>query len=153
MRLALVLFLFALVPGVFAQVSVVRTWPSYRTAESFKRVSEYFTGRESTGGQTYLRSQPGERAGFYFLLRLRNKGQPVTGATLQLQLITQHAPTPVNHTHTVEVPKGDHVYQIGLTGKDWPNPAEHPVAWRILLTDTAGNILASDQSYLWSKEG
>ena len=36
----------------------------------FVRLSEYFTGKENTGNRMIVRSQPEERTGLYFILRL-----------------------------------------------------------------------------------
>lgn len=132
-------------------VSIVRTWTSYRTAESFTRISEYFSGRENTGGQVVLRTQPQERSGFYFLCRVRNPQPAIAAARLELHLITQHSPTPTVYKYDVSLPKGDQVFQVGLTGDDWKDPEEHPVAWQIVLVDAEGRPLATDQSFLWSK--
>lgn len=153
MRLLLLFLAFPLLASaaVASDLAIVRTWPGYRTEESFMRVSEYFTGRENTGGQTYLRSKPEQRAGYYFLVRVKNSGERHEAARLELQVITPHSPAPATYSYTVEVPRGRHVYQIGLTGSDWPNVEEAPVAWHIAVFDSQGNPLVTDQSYLWSK--
>ncbi|HEY9154351.1 MAG TPA: hypothetical protein VIM69_04430 [Opitutaceae bacterium] len=131
---------------------IVRVWPDYRTTQSFVSISEYFTGQEKpVRNQTILRSQPGERAGFYFLTRLANQGSSITGAKIQLDVISSRAPEAVSYTFPINIPHGQHVYQVGLTGTDWPVANEHPVAWRVLILDTAGNELLSKQSFLWSK--
>lgn len=132
-------------------VSIVRTWTGFRTVESFTRISEYFNGKENTGGQVMLRTQPQERAGFYFLCRVRNTQTPVAGAKLLLHVITPHSPTAATYTYDVSLPKGDQVFQVGLTGSDWKNPEENPVAWQIELLDADGRKLATDESFLWSK--
>jgi hypothetical protein len=132
-------------------VSIVRTWTGFRTVESFTRISEYFNGQENTGGQVMLRSQPQERSGFYFLCRVRNTQSPIAKAKLNLRVITPHSPTATTYTYEVSLPKGDQVFQVGLTGSDWKDPAENPVAWQIELLDPAGQKLATDESFLWSK--
>jgi hypothetical protein len=138
-------------PLLAHELKIVRTWPGYRTAETFSRVSEYFTGRENTGGQTYLRSQPAQREGYYFLLRVKNGSDALTSASLELNLITARSPEPVTYRYPVAVPAGQHVFQVGLTGSDWPNPEETPVAWQLVIRDAEGAVLVSDQSFLWSK--
>lgn len=135
-----------------SEVKVVRVWPSYRTADSFMRISEYFTGKENPGRkQTLLRTHPDQRAGFYFLTRLANTGEAVKDATLELHLITPRSPKEVIFTFKTTVPHGENVFHVGLTGGDWPLASEHPVAWRINLLSAEGHELASEQSYLWSK--
>lgn len=133
-------------------LKIVRVWADYRTTQSFVSISEYFSGQEKPmRNQTILRSQPGERAGFYFLTRLANQGAALTGAKIQLDVISPRAPEAVSYTFPINIPHGQHVYQVGLTGTDWPVANEHPVAWRVLILDTAGNQLLSKQSFLWSK--
>jgi hypothetical protein len=41
-------------------------------AESFDRISEYFGGGENSARRIVLRSRSGDRAGYYFLVRLVN---------------------------------------------------------------------------------
>jgi hypothetical protein len=154
MRLLIAALAFALSAACLCagDLRIIRVWPDYRTTQSFVSISEYFSGQESPPhNQTILRSQPGERAGFYFLTRLANRGSAVTGAKIELDVISPRAPEAVSYTFPINIPHGQHVYQVGLTGTDWPVPNEHPVAWRVLILDTAGNTLLSKQSYLWSK--
>jgi hypothetical protein len=128
----------------------VRLWPGYRTAESFDRIAEYFTNEENTGGERILRTQPKERAGYYFLLRMKN-ASPLAGARIGLELITETAPQPKTHMFTLaSLPAGRQVLHIGVTGADWPGgPRAHPVAWRLRLFAPDGRELLSEQSFLW----
>ena len=134
-----------------ADVSFVRVWPGYRSADSFERISEYFTGEENTGGQTVLRSRPAERAGFYFLARLKNAGPAVAGATFELDVITPASAAPRTFTFTAGLPAGEHVFNLGLTGADWPGAKVQPVAWKLTVLAPGGAELARAQSYLWEK--
>jgi len=147
--LVLVIALFCAASARGADVTFVRVWPGYRTAESFERISEYLTGRENTGGETVLRSQPARRDGFYFLVRLKNTGDPIAAATVKLDLITPASATPRTLTFTADLPAGQHVFECGLTGADWPNAKAHPVAWKIVIRAPDGAELASSQSFLW----
>ncbi|HTQ30630.1 MAG TPA: hypothetical protein VMI53_05415 [Opitutaceae bacterium] len=143
--------LLGLVPARAADVSFVRVWPGYRSAESFERISEYLTGGENTGGQIVLRSRPAERAGFYFLARLKNAGPAVAGATFQLDVITPASATPRTVTFTADLPAGEHVFNLGLTGADWPDANAQPVAWKLAVLAPGGAELVHRQSYLWEK--
>lgn len=148
----LLLLIFATGASRGAGPEIVRVWPSYRTASSFVRISEYFTGREAFGRhETIFRTDPATRAGFYFLTRIKNRSEEITGAQLQLEIITPDAPTPKIFRFPILVPHGNHVFQLGLTGKDWPNIDQKPVAWRILVLAPDGHALLSRQSFLWSK--
>ncbi|OAM87984.1 hypothetical protein OH491_07480 [Termitidicoccus mucosus] len=139
-------------PAVTPSVELVRLWPGYRTAESFDRIAEYFTNEEKTGGQIILRTQPKERAGYYFLLRVKN-ASPLDGASIGLDLITDAGPRPKTHTFALApLSAGKQVLNIGVTGADWPGgPDAHPVAWRLRLLAPDGRELLSEQSFLWGR--
>jgi len=155
MRLALLLaLLLGAVPAVRASdVEVVRVWTDWRTAESFERISEYFTGQENTGSDVVRRTQPATRAGFYFLVRLRNHGAAQPAAKLVISLIKPDSPQVRVYTFPAPLAAGDTVFQLGLTGADWPGPKVHPVAWKLEAVATDGTPLAVEKSFLWAKPG
>ena len=135
-----------------AELRAIRVWPGYRTSESFERISEYFSGQENPGNDTYLRSQPAVRDGFYFMVRLKNKGAAVEGARAEVQVITPDSPLPktVSTFAPTTLRAGSHVYQVGLTGTDWPDATIQPVAWLVRFVSADGTELAREQSFLWS---
>jgi hypothetical protein len=149
--LVFVLALFCAASARAADVNFVRVWPGYRTAGSFDRISEYLDGQENTGGETILRSQSAQRDGFYFLVRLKNTGDAIAGAGVELSVITPASATPRTLNFTADLPAGSHVFECGLTGADWPDATAHPVAWKIVIRAPGGAELASTQSFLWSK--
>jgi hypothetical protein len=154
MRLALSLFvLFCTVRLSAADLTAVRVWPAYRTAESFERISEFFDGRENTSGQTVLRSQASTREGFYFLTRIKNTGPALENIRVELNIITPASPEPKRVTSftATTLPAGQHVFQIGLTGTDWPNALVQPVAWQLRFLSADGQELLREQSFLWSQ--
>ncbi|MBI5382334.1 MAG: hypothetical protein HZA31_10580 [Opitutae bacterium] len=154
MRLGLLLLLSLLTtaPGVSAaELNIVRVWPSYRTAESFVRIAEYFGGAENSDRRIVLRSQPGERAGYYFLVRIANSGAARTGCTWQLQVIMPTARTPRAFTFPAELATGERVFELGLSGTDWPDARTEPVAWLLVLKTADGQELARQQSFLWER--
>ncbi len=135
-----------------AEIRFVHVWGNYRTADSFVRISEYFTGHEEPGhGQTLLRTQPRQRGGYYFLSRVKNTDAEISGAKIELQIITARNPAAVKYDFPIDVPRGQHVYQVGLTGTDWPTLDEQPVAWKMSLFSSDGKTLAEEQSFAWSK--
>jgi hypothetical protein len=142
--------LIATTSALASEVSIVRIQPGWRDAASFKRVSEYFSGRENTGGQIVIRTQPDERAGFYFLARVKNSGAPLV-AKIRLELIGSKQSDPVVHTLTTELKSGDSVLNVGITGADWPDPRVHPIAWKFELLGEDARLLARETSYLWAK--
>ena len=52
------------------KVSIESLAERYFEHRDFKRLLEYFTGREYKGNQLILRSDPSVRAGMYFILNL-----------------------------------------------------------------------------------
>jgi hypothetical protein len=133
-----------------APFHIVRVWPGHRTAESFDRISEFLTGEENPGRQTILRTQPTDRAGYYFLMRIDNPDAAITGATVQLDVIRPDSSTPKNFLFTTTVPHGSHAFNIGLSGTDWPGTQVNPVAWRLIVRSADGTELARQQSFLWA---
>lgn len=150
-RCIFVLLLGAVLTASAAEVEFVRIWPAWRKTESFIRISEYFGGGENTGRQTVLRTQAGERSGFYFLTRTANSGEPVTGAKFELKVILPDSPFPRVFFLPADVPAGGHVFNLGLTGEDWPDKKIQPVAWRLRLLAADGRELAVGKSFLWEK--
>jgi hypothetical protein len=132
------------------EVDFVRVWPAWRAAGSFVRIQEYFGGGEDTGSQTMLRTRPDDRSGFYFLTRTRNPGPARARVRFVLDVITPDSPNPKSFTFSTKLVTGSHVYNLGLTGKDWPGNKVQPVAWRLRLLAADGEELGSRQSFLWS---
>ena len=145
--LLLLLFLPATVRA--AGPEIVRVFTGWRDAASFQRVTEYLDGRENTGGIIVLRTQPGARAGFYWLVRLKNDGEPLAGAKFELQVITPTSPETKTFTFSADVTAGSPLYQLGLTGADWPDAKARPAAWRLRLLTADGRTLIGEQSFLW----
>lgn len=134
-----------------ADVEFLRVWPGWRGAESFERISEYFGGRENHGRQTVLRTQADERGGYYFLVRIKS-ASAVPAATFELTVIRPDTPQPKVYRFTTAVPAKETVFQLGLTGHDWPQGDKaNPVAWKLVLVGAEGQMLAERKSFLWEK--
>ena len=149
--LSFVCFVFFVVPFLAhaAEVEFVRVWPAWRTAESFDRISEYFDGQENTGRHTVVRTQPDARAGFYFLVRTKTTLN-AADAKFVLQIIKPDAPQAKTYTFPVVLIGREVVFNLGLTGTDWPDRKTHAVAWHLALVNGKGDELASGQSFLWA---
>ncbi len=148
--LALLLALCGAVPAFAAGPSIVRVFPGWRDAASFKRISEYFDGKENNGGEIVVRTHPDQRGGYYFLVRLANPGGPAD-VRLHLTVVTPDSATPREFTFPVSLPSGDKVCNLGLTGKDWPDAKVNAVAWKLTVLDADGREVATAKSYLWDK--
>jgi hypothetical protein len=133
-----------------ADVAITRVFTGWRDAASFKRIAEYFTGREHTGDEIVRRTQPAERAGYYFLARTANPG-PARPARFELAVILPRAPEARRHSFPVELPAGKALFNLGLTGADWPGRETDAVAWQLELRAEDGTLLATARSYLWEK--
>lgn len=149
--LSLIALLASAAVAFAADVEFVRVWPAWRDAASFERISEYFTGHEPSGREAILRTQPAQRSGYYFLTRLKNDGPLLAQAQFRVHVITPANPEPKEFVFTADVPPGRQVFHLGLTGGDWPDAKARPVAWRIELVGAGDAVLASEQSFLWSK--
>lgn len=153
MRFAFVSFLaFALARvASAAEVEFVRVWPQWHDAASFERISEYFGGGETHGREIVLRTQPADRGGYYFLVRTRSAAE-FSGAKFELSVIRPDSPEPKKYTFDTAVPAKESVYQLGLTGTDWPaGKKANPVAWKIALLAADGRVLSEQKSFLWEK--
>ena len=134
-----------------ADLTIAHVYTGWREAASFKRISEYFDGKENTNGATVLRTHPDQRAGYYFLVRTKNSGTTFP-VDIKLQLITQANSTLLTYQFPSEFRNGSAVIQLGLTGNDWPDSKANPVAWRIEILAKDGSVLSADQSYLWENK-
>ncbi len=139
------------VPPRAADVTFVRVWIRWSKAAPFHRISEYLTGRENFGGRIVLRSHPSRRAGLYFLVRVKHPGPLIPGVRFDLQVIAPGNPLPRTFSFPFNLPAGGKVCDLGLTGDDWPNRNEFPIAWKLALLAADGRILAETRSFLWSK--
>ena len=132
------------------ELTIVRVQHEWRDAASFKRIAEYFDGQEHNGGEALRRSHPEERSGYYFFVRIKNPGA-LRPAKASLQVVHSTSAQAVTYEFPVELRAGDTVFNIGLTGADWPDAKLHPVAWKLNFIADDGHILATATSYLWEK--
>ena len=134
-----------------ADVEFLRVWPGWRDAEAFDRISEYFGGRENVGRQLILRTQKEVRPGYYFLVRVKS-ATAIANARFEVSVIRPDNPEPKIFRFEAAVAAKESVYQLGLTGSDWPaGAAANPVAWKLALVGSDGNVLAEQKSFLWEK--
>jgi hypothetical protein len=146
-----ILFLFLALAASAADLRLVRVWPEWRDGKSFKRISEYFTGRENTGGRIILRTDSAQRTGYYFLVRVENPGA-IRTVQAQLHLIPPGSPTQQTTVFPVTLHPGANVLNLGLTTPEWRDAKTQPVAWQLqFIATNSGAVLATEKSYLWDK--
>jgi len=133
-----------------ADLTIVRVFTGWRQAASFKRISEYFSGKENSGHETVLRTHAAQRAGYYFLVHAANPGAP-TAVTIKVELIPPTDTKSRDFTFTTDLKSGETVLNLGLTGADWPDAKATPVAWKLTILTASDRVLATEKSYLWEK--
>jgi hypothetical protein len=131
-------------------VTIVHVFSGWRDAPSFKRISEYFTGVENTGGETMLRTHPDQRAGFYFLVRVANAGTALP-VKMILQIIAVNEAKARQYSFATDLKVGETVLELGVTGADWPDAKANPIAWKLDVLADDGRALATKESYVWEK--
>jgi hypothetical protein len=137
-----------------AEVELIRVWPGWHDEEDFERISEYFgpaNAAPKQGREVVLRTRDSTRAGYYFLVRVRSPSA-LPEVKFELSVIRPDAVQPITFTLPTSLPARETVYQLGLTGADWPEGRKvHPVAWKLVLRNAGGQILAEHKSFLWEK--
>lgn len=131
---------------------IVRVWPAYRDDASFRRISEYLNGQENTGAEIVLRTQDEPRDGYYFVTRVKTDAA-AAGANLVLEVVLPGDPAVHTYTFAADLPAGEKVVNLGLTGSDWPGKKIRPAAWRLTARAADGAVLAEKASFLWSSSG
>jgi hypothetical protein len=125
----------------------------YLAEENFKRISEYFTGRENKSGRVIERTDPKQRTGYYFIVDLAWHPGVVlpAGTRAELQYIRSDNPAPRTAEFTFSSATGTwpEIY-LGLTGADWPQDEFTITAYKLTLEDAQGRVLAERQSFLWA---
>lgn len=133
--------------SLHAELTIVST--EHRDASYFKRLSEYFTGKENPGRYSIVRTEPASRDGFYVSLKASGEVALENIAAIRLQYIpagTQEITTIDLSVDSIEKRR----ILVGFTGHQWSGTESRPIAWKIELLSTNGATLDSAQSFLWS---
>lgn len=150
--LSLLLFTGMSVALPASDLTIIRVFTGWRDAASFKRIAEYFDGREHKHGEIVLRTHPDRREGYYFLVRTANPGAP-RPVKISLDLIAPGETKTRNYAFSTDLGSGETVLNLGLTGADWPDAKADPVAWKLTMLSADNQPLAAEKSYLWEKPG
>jgi hypothetical protein len=140
--------LLALATSASAELTIIST--EHRDADSFKRVSEYLTGKHSDGRYDAYRSDDSSRDGFYISLLASDRSVLDSVSNVRVQFVR----IGTQNIESFEVPAGELKKKrilVGFTGSEWADPDKHPVAWKVDLLDDSGASLESAQSFLWSE--
>lgn len=124
---------------------------AWKPEQDFKRISEYFTGKENTSGRLILRSDAEYRAGQYWTLTLnRSAAEIPVGSRFIVDYIVaseskeQHQVFPVGQTADTNCE-----VLLGLTGSAWQEEQPDLLAWQVTLESPDGSVLAAHHSFLW----
>ena len=131
--------------------AIVRIYTGWRDGASFKRIAEYFDGKEHTGREVVLRTHPQQRTGYYFLVHVKNPAGTLRNVQFQVQFIEHGAAAMRTHLFPADLGAGATVFQLGLTGPEWQDAKAQPVAWHVQVLAEDGRVLVSEKSYLWEK--
>ena len=126
---------------------------SFHQHYDFVRVSEYFTGKENTGGRYIARTKPEDRSGMYFWIATDIAKESINASDHKLVLKILDSASidskdfefPIS---TKALKKGK--FMVGITGNDWSSNNKSIIAWRIEIFAPKESLIASTQSYLWS---
>ena len=126
---------------------------SWKTEREFKRISEYFTEEENTGGNVVVRSDPEVRTGLYLIVGIRFPGKIPAGSTAELRYFSPSKKGEQTQEWTLPEFTGRPTAEIrlGLTGEKWSNAdsRKRPTAWKLTITAPSGEKLVERKSFLW----
>lgn len=146
-RLITFLTLLALAATARAELTVISS--AHREADSFKRFSEYLTGKPSEGRYEIIRSDDSSRDGFYVSLLASDKAAIKQVSTVKVQFVRAGTLEIESFEKKADSLKKKRIL-VGFTESEWHGSKNHPMAWKIELLDSAGTVLESAQSFLWS---
>jgi len=132
---------------------LIRVWPEWLSSDQFQSYHEFRTAKELTGKWIILRSRPAERSGLYFITRIANPGEALSGTSFVLHLISPDATDTKVFSFPAGIPAGQQVFEIGLTGRDWAGSRVYPIAWEVELQAADGRVITRMSSFLWERPG
>ena len=120
-----------------------------RDADSFKRISEHFSGKEDPGRYVIARTDPSQRDGYYIALKLDASDQPEKADKVRLYFVRPGSQEVESKTLPIGPIKRNRAL-IGMTDDVWGSTSSIPTAWKIEFLDGDGAIISASQSFLWS---
>ena len=108
-----------------------------RPASDFRRISEYFTYEEDTGGDIIVRTDTSERAGLYFAVGFDWLDELPDGAIAVLEYVGADSTEPQKCLFLIPPVRKPALFKelrLGVTGLDSPKAKKNPVtAWKLSL--------------------
>lgn len=130
-------------------VTIETAFTRYYQEGDIRPIGQYFGSKLSQQGfRTVLASQPGEPAGQYFIIRLK-EWKSADIASARMTLYATDSKEPSTRTWELGQEQLDDWLYLGLTGDDWPGTEIRPLAWRVELLGNDERVLAEWKSFLW----
>ncbi len=128
----------------------------YIPEANFQRISEFFSGEENPGSRRILRSDAESRSGFYYILRVNPVWNALPeGSILRVHYVPSGGVRVVSYDFLLGEQLKDWSGEVffGLTGEQWKSASkwEQPIAWKLELLTSGGEVLADRQSMLWER--
>jgi hypothetical protein len=143
------LLLFACALSSASALAIRTAHTRHYDAGEIRPIRDYFQAAFSGQGfRAVVASRPDDPAGQYFIIRLKD-WKSARLASARMTLYASDRRDPITRTWDLAGTRLDNWLYLGLTGADWPGEDVHPLAWRIELLDTGGNLLAEWKSFLW----
>lgn len=124
--------------------SVVATAPAIkyvthlvRPATDFKRIAEYFTYEEDTGGDIIVRTDTSDRRGLYFAVGFDYLDELPGGAIAVLEFVSSEKTEPQKFLFVIPPVAKPALFKelrLGVSGLDWPASGDAKItAWKLSL--------------------
>lgn len=130
-------------------VSIDSAYTRFYEDGEIRPIRQYFgASLIGQGFRTVIASQPEQPRGQYFLAKLE---QAASGnvASARLTIYPSVGKDPVEFVLDLKGKSLRKWLYLGLTGSDWPNPEIQPMAWKIELLGSGGELVSEWKSFLW----
>ena len=148
--LSLVSFSICFSASVGKQKNYIQVGTSFREAQEFLRIPEFFTQQEYTGKRLILRSDK-NRSGLYFeFFNTKEIGDSTPSSAFILQVIDSSQLKPKKFVFDIpnNIKEKTEVI-LGLTGPEWNTDETRLIAWKLSLVEPEQDPITLSQSALW----
>lgn len=132
------------------QKNYIQVGTSFREAQEFLRIPEFFTQQEYTGKRLILRSDK-NRSGLYFeFFNTKEIGDSTPSSAFILQVIDSSQLKPKKFVFDIpnNIKEKTEVI-LGLTGPEWNTEETRLIAWKLSLVEPEQDPITLSQSALW----
>ncbi|MBN1403862.1 MAG: hypothetical protein JW942_05265 [Opitutales bacterium] len=140
---------FVAVAAQLGAVTIEKVGTRNFSEEDLTSLREYLGAGEQTGGRCYLRTDPSQKAGRYFIV---DTDEPLSSLPADGKVVLELVMAKDGQATTIELALADsigtkgQVLYLGLTDK---LRDEDILAWRISFRDASNKVLSQSHSFLW----